>query len=821
MFSLFQFLGDSDLRLTILDVGAAFLDAPSYQSLVDAGRARIIGFEPDPEACRKLNEKYGEPHRFLPYFIGDGAQATYYETNWGPTGSLFMPNTSLLEKFQLLAEVTTVVGEHPVVTRRLDDLPEIDDIDFVKIDVQGAELGIFQNASRVLGQVLLIQTEVGFVESYSGQPMFSDVDAFLRRNGFQFHDFVGMGSRSFKPLTNPADPSGHPMTRSFRQKIWADALYVKDWMKLDRLAPGKLRKLAVLMHDLLGSYDLAHAVLEEHDRQTGSDYARRYLHRLGEWGRCSIVHAKEFDSDWLPIQRGQSNGEDGSHGMAGRVESILLETNDGTLVSVPTSLNCTTTYVLLEQERWFERELSFLLDWLKPGMNAVDIGANVGVYSLAMARCVSPGGSVFAFEPGSENRRNLEVGRSANRIRNLCISASAVAESDRTGWLRIMDSGDLNTLVEGTEPQIGAEPVEVKSIDTLEHEQHWPSIDFLKVDAEGQERNIILGGRRFLEQQSPLLMFEMRHVDAPALDIRPLLGEMGYSVFRLTGDAALLIPLADADPVDPFELNVFAAKQDRAARLADSGLLAWGTEPHRLSADERDLAVGRLLELPYARGFEFSADDVLSGDLAPALVAYAAYRFLPLPPERKYSALKAAFEQARIVCDQSATATNLVTLARLAHAIGYRQFCVDTLQKLFATPVGDADAPFLPPCPRFDYISPVGSEQAWFMVAAIEQLELSRAHSSQYVWQDGFVNLKHVCDSPFASAEFIRRIVLTGLLRGVPPEELSAYTGAAHQYQHKNSFFWTEDELSSLARQAYAQRRDGAKGLTVSNFDGK
>lgn len=124
-----------EFQINILDVGAALIERPPYQSLVDAGRGRIFGFEPDQQACEKLNREYGSPHRFFPFFVGDGGPATFHETNWAPTGSLYPPNSRLLEKFQNLAEVVTPVAAHAVSTTRLDDIAEIGDIDFIKIDV--------------------------------------------------------------------------------------------------------------------------------------------------------------------------------------------------------------------------------------------------------------------------------------------------------------------------------------------------------------------------------------------------------------------------------------------------------------------------------------------------------------------------------------------------------------------------------------------------------------------------------------------------------------------------------------------------------------
>ena len=274
MWSLFEFFPE-DFQISILDVGAALIERPPYQSLVDAGRGRIFGFEPDKQACEKLNREYGNPHRFFPFFVGDGGPAIFHETNWAPTGSLYEPNSRLLEKFQNLAEVVTPVAAHAVNTTRLDDIADIGDTDFIKIDVQGSELVVFENASRALSSAVLIQTEVEFVELYKGQPMFADVDTFLRANGFQFHTMNGVSGRAFKPLIANGD-----VNSAFRQSLWADALYVRDWMHLEDLSETKLRNYAILAHDILRSYDLAHLVLSALDSKTGGGRAADYLQRL-------------------------------------------------------------------------------------------------------------------------------------------------------------------------------------------------------------------------------------------------------------------------------------------------------------------------------------------------------------------------------------------------------------------------------------------------------------------------------------------------------------------------------------------------------------
>jgi FkbM family methyltransferase len=277
MWSLLDYFPE-DFQINILDIGASIGDElPPYQPLVDAGRARIIGFEPNAEECERLNQKYGEPHRFFPYFVGNGEPGTFHETNWMLTGSLYEPNSPLLEKFQNLAELVTPVATHPVTTTKVDDIVDISDVDFFKIDIQGGELAVFQNALRALSGSLVIQTEVEFLELYKGQPMFADVDVFLRGVGFQFHTFNGFGSRTFKPLV-----LNNNVNQGLRQMLWSDAIYVKDWMNLGELDVIKLQKYAVIAHDLLNSYDLAHFVLQALDQKTSSSFAPKYLSQLSE-----------------------------------------------------------------------------------------------------------------------------------------------------------------------------------------------------------------------------------------------------------------------------------------------------------------------------------------------------------------------------------------------------------------------------------------------------------------------------------------------------------------------------------------------------------
>jgi protein O-GlcNAc transferase len=89
----------------------------------------------------------------------------------------------------------------------------------------------------------------------------------------------GFSGRAFKPLIANGD-----VNSAFRQALWSDALYVRDWMRLEELSAEKLRNYAILAHDVVRSYDLAHLALSALDSKTGGRRAVDYLGRLAARG---------------------------------------------------------------------------------------------------------------------------------------------------------------------------------------------------------------------------------------------------------------------------------------------------------------------------------------------------------------------------------------------------------------------------------------------------------------------------------------------------------------------------------------------------------
>ena len=259
----------------IVNVGAAAYmgEKEPYERLIEAGYAELVGFEPNPQEFAKLRQ---DPRRrFLPFFIGNGEPATYFETNNPWTGSIFEPNTPLVDAFSNLGIAMNVQKLHPVVTHRLDDIAELTEMDFLKVDVQGAELAVMKGGERLLNNCLVIQTEVEFVPLYKQQPLFADIDTYLRERGFLFHTFAGISGRCLAPFVINGD-----LNEPANQILWADAVFVRDFRQFRNMTSDQLRKLAIILNDLYGSADFCLQILMELDRRDGTDMESAYLEIL-------------------------------------------------------------------------------------------------------------------------------------------------------------------------------------------------------------------------------------------------------------------------------------------------------------------------------------------------------------------------------------------------------------------------------------------------------------------------------------------------------------------------------------------------------------
>jgi FkbM family methyltransferase len=231
--------------------------------------ARVVAIETDAALCAELNRAAPHGVEYYPAALGRRSEPrTLYETAHPMCSSLFEPDERWSATFNHL-DVMRLKDARQVDTVSLGEFARrhaIPHFDLVKLDIQGAELDVLQGAGTLIESTLAIATEVEFVALYKGQPLFADVDTFLRAQGFVLHKLLRLGGRSARPFVMNKDPN------SAVQHMWADALYVRDFFSLGALELDALYKLAVAF-DLYDSTDMAHLVLSEVDRRARSALA--------------------------------------------------------------------------------------------------------------------------------------------------------------------------------------------------------------------------------------------------------------------------------------------------------------------------------------------------------------------------------------------------------------------------------------------------------------------------------------------------------------------------------------------------------------------
>lgn len=257
------------LRFEILEIGAVPLGEaaePFHRLLDDFPGSRIHAFELDPQSCAELRRRARSGVQVHQIGIGRRRERrTVHLTRHPMCTSLYRPNQPLLECFHNM-EVAYLRDTVEIETTSIDEFAKevgLERVDFVKIDIQGAELDAFQGGVQSLERCVAIVTEVEFVEHYEQQPLFGDVDRELRRQGFMLHKFLGMAGRALRPLVVANDPN-HASWH-----LWSDAMFVRSLWDWSEMEPEALVRLGLLAY-LYGSPDITYQCMMICDHRSGS-----------------------------------------------------------------------------------------------------------------------------------------------------------------------------------------------------------------------------------------------------------------------------------------------------------------------------------------------------------------------------------------------------------------------------------------------------------------------------------------------------------------------------------------------------------------------
>jgi len=269
----------SALSFTMLEIGALPTKSqtePFHQLLDIFPESKIIAFEVDKNLCDRLNSDCKPGISYYPVALGCAEEKrAFYETNHPMCCSLYKPNEKLISMYNSM-EVAMLKSANTIETVSLDYFIKensVESVDFIKIDIQGAELDVFQGGINALKEVVTIVSEVEFIPHYEDQPLFGDVCAFLTEKEFMFHKFIGLEGRTLKPIildNNANIPTQH---------IWSDAVFIKDIFKIPELSSSKLLKMGLITF-VYGSPDLAFQCFRYYDKKNGTNIHQTFLAKV-------------------------------------------------------------------------------------------------------------------------------------------------------------------------------------------------------------------------------------------------------------------------------------------------------------------------------------------------------------------------------------------------------------------------------------------------------------------------------------------------------------------------------------------------------------
>ena len=165
---------------------------------------------------------------------------------------------------------------------------------------------------------------------------------------------------------------------------------------------------------------------------------------------------------------------------------------------------------------------------LRPGMVALDIGANIGAFTIVMARAVFPGGSVVAIEAQRVLHQMLCANIALNGIRNVRALHAGAGGARGTARAPLIDFATSSNFGGLALAKSGAgEPVEIVPIDDIPIE----ACHFIKIDVEGMEADVLAGAAATIARHRPVLYVENAYTDkSPALIAQ--LQALGYRLYR-------------------------------------------------------------------------------------------------------------------------------------------------------------------------------------------------------------------------------------------------------------------------------------------------
>lgn len=204
------------------------------------------------------------------------------------------------------------------------------------------------------------------------------------------------------------------------------------------------------------------------------------------------------------------------------------------------TVECDCTYPIereiLQKNIWDKDTVEIIQRLVKPGDVCMDVGANMGSLSLALAKQTGPTGKVYAFEPGPTLAARFRKNVSLNPKFKKVIFLSEIGLSDKPG--RLFYNEDAQNRGNGGLLGTSGQSVEVMTVDEFARRTCLKRLNFVKIDVEGMEVEVLKGGLETWKQLQPILFFETIrefevHLKKPIFfKIETMLKGIGYVLYK-------------------------------------------------------------------------------------------------------------------------------------------------------------------------------------------------------------------------------------------------------------------------------------------------
>jgi len=444
-------------------------------------------------------------------------------------------------------------------------------------------------------------------------------------------------------------------------------------------------------------------------------------------------------------------------------------------VVVPSSNSLMTPFVLKEQKDWFEDEIKFIRQFVQPGMNIIDIGANYGLYTLSCAKKMENSGNLWSFEPTAIVVECLQESLNKNNFSNTTLIKAGLSNKCGEAKLALCRNAELNSLNTPIDENGKYETIELKTLDSCKEEYKWENIDLIKLDAEGEEVRILEGGKETLDKLSPIIMYELKHGKIINLELINKFNEYGYKSYYLITGPMVLLPFNTEVEMDSFQLNLFAMKKDTANKLSQKGVLSEINDT-AFNSIENSIPDDLWIQVIKAKNFsnnlislwtEYAKKNKDNEILQSYLRALNLFAYSISKNDTPTNCLTALFESESIIkklLDKKWLLSISIMHIRILFEMGKRADAIKALGCIIGFITNGnkitLELPFFPALKRYEHIDTSKSLANWLFSSLLEPFETKKSFSSYFSGKQSLGNLKILQKLGYCDEEIKRRIEL-------------------------------------------------------------